>query len=90
MKSFVESFVQGHHETPSLGEVLQCKVWSSNIKNPYAMAVTQRNTAVRHVLRKIVACSLFLCRSGIIHCNSETRHFSADVSQEGLAAPCIL
>ena len=47
----MESFVQGHHETPSLGEVLQCKVGgSSNIKNPYAMTVTQRNTAVRHVL----------------------------------------
>ena len=84
----LESCVRGHHVyktmwTPSLGEVLQCRIESGNAKDPYAVAVTRRNIIVGHAPRNIsAACSLFLRRTGRIHCTiSGARCFSADLPQ---------
>ena len=96
MEAFqLESCVRGHDVykttwTPSLGEVLQCRIESGNAEDPYAVTVTRRNIIVGHVPRKIsAACSLFLRRTGRIHCTiSGARRFSADLPQVGLEVPC--
>ena len=87
----VDSCVRGHHVynhiwTPTLGEDLQCITEDSNDNDPYAVAIMKRDDIIGHVPQRMSgACSLFLCRGGVIDCIiTGLRHFSADLPQGGL------
>ena len=91
--------IHGYHEYQSIweakvGENLTC-IWEpSNIRDPYAVAVTkpESSTIVGHVPRKMSAiCSLFLRKGGSIFCQvSGSRRYSHDLPQGGLEILCLL
>ena len=94
----MESCVRGHHVYQHvwtllmLGEELQCACEESNDSDPYTVAVMNRHNVVGHVPRRIsAACSIFLCKRGMIVCTvTAPRRFSADLPQGGLEIPCTL
>ena len=79
---------------PEVGKSLPCIREPSNVRDPYAVAVTKPHlsTVVGHVPRKMSAiCSIFLRKEGSIFCqvNGSVR-YSYDVSQGGLEVPCLM
>ena len=94
----VDSCVHGFHVyyyrwTPTLGEVLMCKVEDRNISDIYTVAIKKGDKVIGHVPRKIsAACNLFLELGGSLCCIiTEThRQYSADLPQGGLEIPCKL
>ena len=97
-RSFVvEAMIRGYHEYQSIwqarvGENLTCIREPSNVRDPYAVAVTKSSTIVGHVPRKLSAIrSLFLQKGGSIFCQvSGGRRYSQDLPQGGLEIPCLL
>jgi len=71
-RSTGDSCIQGYHVfesiwNPTTGEELNCVRERTNTKDPYAVAVIRRSTAVGHVPRKLsAACALFLRWRGTI------------------------
>ena len=58
------SHLQEHLDT--VGEEFRYRREGGNANDPYAVSVTQRDTIVGHVARKIsAACSMFLRREGM-------------------------
>ena len=95
----VEAMIRGYHEYQSIweaevGENLTCVREPSNVRDPYAVAVTkpESSTIVGHIPRKMSAiCSLFLRKGGSIFCQvSGSRRYSQDLPQGGLEIPCLL
>ena len=95
----VEAMIRGYHQYQSIweaevGENLTCVREPSNVRDPYAAAVTkpESSTIVGHIPRKMSAiCSLFLRKGGSIFCQvSVSRCYSQDLPQGGLKIPCLL
>lgn len=93
----VEAMVRGYHVyqeicDTALGEQLSCKRESGNHKDPFAVAVVKALVTIGHLPKKISSvCSMFLLRSGTIHCQvTAPRRYSRDLPQGGLEIPCML
>ena len=89
------SCVRGYHVyqdvwSASVGEVLPCERESTDSTDRYAVAVTKDGVVIGHLLRKVSrVCSLFLRRSGRIHCRvTGGRRYPIDLPQGGLEIPC--
>ncbi len=93
----IESMIRGYHVykdiwLASVGETVNCTAESSNLQDPFAVAVMKDHTVIGHLPRKIsFACHLFLRRLRSIWCEvTGGRRHSEDLIQGGLEVPCII
>ena len=91
------SKIRGYHVYKEIwsavvGETLECRMETSNLIDPYAVAVIRSGQVVGHVPRSIsTLCSLFIERGGNITCEvTGNRQYSRDLPQGGLELPCKL
>jgi hypothetical protein len=77
---------------PVQGETLTCVRETTNLHDPYAVAIVKNAVTVGHVPKKIsTMCSIFLRNGGGIYCTvSGNRQHSGDLPQGGMEIPCIL
>ena len=81
-----------------IGEKLKCQQEEANEQDPYAVVIVKEQLGIkpRYVVgqvprRILVACSLFLQRSGNFACIiTGIRHYSSNLPQGGLEVPCTL
>jgi len=76
----------------NFGEILPCVRETTNLHDPFAVAVLHERRIVGHLPREISAlCALFIERRGRITCQvNGRRQYSRDLPQGGLEIPCVL